>query len=100
MEIVGDTCWRRPDSGRLYPRWGSLRRSDAYEGKERKRVASVSDQTAIALSTLILASFWIVVSADCMSAPPRRGVKGAAWGWLVSFAVSCLVAAYSLWSLL
>ncbi len=60
----------------------------------------MSDQTAIALSTLILACFWMVVSADCMTAPPRRGVKGPAWVWLVSFGVSCLVAGYSLWGLL
>jgi hypothetical protein len=59
----------------------------------------VSDQTAIALSTLILACFWMVVSADGMTAPPRR-VKGPAWAWLISFAVSCLVAGYSLWGLL
>jgi hypothetical protein len=32
----------------------------------------VSDQTAIALATLILAGFWMVVSADGMTAPPRR----------------------------
>ncbi len=59
----------------------------------------MSDQTAIALSTLILASFWIVVSADAMTAPPRR-IKGPAWVWLISFAVSCLVAGCSLWTLL
>jgi len=59
----------------------------------------VSDQTAIALSTLILACFWMVVSADGMTAPPRR-VKGPAWAWLVSFALSWLVAGYSLWGLL
>lgn len=59
----------------------------------------MSDQTAIALSTLILAGFWMVVSADGMTAPPRR-IKGPAWMWLVSFAVSCLVAGYGLWGLL
>jgi hypothetical protein len=59
----------------------------------------VSDQTAIALSTLILACFWIVVSADGMTAPPRR-IKGPSWVWLISFVVSCLVAGYSLWGLL
>ena len=59
----------------------------------------MSDQTAIALSTLILACFWMVVSADGMTAPPRR-VKGPAWVWLVSFGASCLVASYSLWGLL
>jgi hypothetical protein len=59
----------------------------------------VSDQTAIGLATLIVACFWIVVSADAMSAPPRR-LKGPAWPWLISFAVSCLVAGYSLWTLL
>jgi hypothetical protein len=59
----------------------------------------VSDQSAIALSTLILACFWMVVSADGMTAPPRR-VKGPAWVWLVSFAVSVLVAGYSVSGLL
>jgi hypothetical protein len=59
----------------------------------------VSDQTAIALSTLILVGFWMVVSADGMTAPPRR-VKVPQWVWLVSFAVSSLVAGYSSWSLL
>jgi hypothetical protein len=59
----------------------------------------VSDQTAIALSTLILACFWMLVSADGMTAPPRRA-KVPLWMWLVSFAVSCLVAGYSLWGLL
>ena len=59
----------------------------------------MSDQTAIALGTLILASFWIVVSVDGMTAPPRR-VQAPPWAWLVSFAVSCLVAGYSLWWLL
>jgi hypothetical protein len=59
----------------------------------------VSDQTAIDLATLIVTCFWIVVSADAMTAPPRR-VKGPAWAWLISFAVSSLVAGYSLWTLL
>ncbi len=59
----------------------------------------MSDQTAIALSTLILAGFWMVVSADGMTAPPRR-IKGPSWVWLISFAVSFLVAGYSLWGLL
>ncbi len=59
----------------------------------------MSDQTAIALATLILAGFWMVVSADGMTAPPRR-IKGPPWVWLVSFAVSFLVAGYSLWGLL
>jgi hypothetical protein len=59
----------------------------------------VSDQTAIALSTLIMACFWIVVSADGMTAPPRRA-KVPQWLWLISFAVSCLVAGYGLWGLL
>ena len=59
----------------------------------------MSDQTAIALGTLILASFWIVVSEHGMTAPPRRA-KVPLWVWLVSFAVSCVVAAYSLWGLL
>lgn len=59
----------------------------------------MSDQTAIALSTLILAGFWMVVSADGMTAPPRRA-KVPSWVWLVSFAVSFLVAGYSLWGLL
>ena len=45
----------------------------------------MSDQTAIALSTLILAGFWMVVSADGMTAPPRRA-KVPSWVWLVSFA--------------
>ena len=59
----------------------------------------MSDRTAIALSTLILACFWMVVSADGMTAPRRR-VKGPSWVWLISFVVSCLVAGYSLWELL
>ena len=59
----------------------------------------MSDQTAMALSTLILACFWIVVSADCMTAPPCR-IKGPSWVWLISFVVSCLVAGYSFWELL
>jgi hypothetical protein len=59
----------------------------------------VSDQTAIYLATFFLVCFWIVVSADGMTAPPRR-VKGPSWAWLISFAGSCLVAGYSLWSLL
>jgi hypothetical protein len=48
----------------------------------------------------LLACFWVAASADAMTAPPRRGVKGPAWMWLVSFGVSCLVAGYSLWGLL
>jgi hypothetical protein len=59
----------------------------------------VSDQTAIGLATLIVSCFWIVVSADAMTAPSRR-LKGPRWVWLVSFAASCLVAGYILWRLL
>jgi hypothetical protein len=59
----------------------------------------VREQTAVGLATLILASFWMVVSADGMTAPPRRA-KVPQWVWLASFAVSCLVAGYSLWGLL
>ena len=59
----------------------------------------MSDQTAIGLATLIVTCFWVVVSADAMTAPPRR-VKGPAWVWLVSFGLSCLVAGYSIWGLL
>jgi hypothetical protein len=60
----------------------------------------VSAQTGIQLATLLLACFWVAASADAMTAPPRRGVKGPAWVWLVSFGVSCFVAGYSLWGLL
>ena len=60
----------------------------------------MSAQTGIDLAVLLLASFWMVASADAMTAPPRRGVKGSKWVWLVSFAVSCLVALYTVWGLL
>jgi hypothetical protein len=49
----------------------------------------VSDQTAIGLTTLIVACFWAVVSADAMTAPPRR-LRGPAWPWLISAAQSPL----------
>ena len=64
-----------------------------------KERSGVSDKTAIGLATLIVACFWIVVSVDAMTAPPRR-LKGPAWPWLISFVVSCLVAGYILWSIL
>ena len=60
---------------------------------------AVGEQTAVALSTLILACFWMVVSADGMTASPRH-IKGPNWAWLVSFGVASLLAGYSLWELL
>ena len=82
------------------------RRKEEGERHESRRAeklgdrrGSVSDQTAFALGTLILVCFWLVVSADGMTAPPRR-VQAPPWAWLVSFVVSCLVGAYSLWTLL
>jgi hypothetical protein len=74
-------------------------RTRRREEPAEEGAAKVSDQTAIGLATLILVCFWIVVSADAMTAPSRR-LKGPAWVWLLSFVVSCLVAGYNLWTLL
>jgi hypothetical protein len=50
-------------------------------------------------SLLFIALVWALISAVAFSASLNYGMRWLAWGWIASFLVSALVAAYSFWML-
>jgi hypothetical protein len=42
---------------------------------------------------------WAVISVLVATESANRGMRRRAWGWMASFVVSTLVAAYSFWRL-
>ena len=45
------------------------------------------------------ALLWAVISVLVATESANRGMRRRAWGWMTSFVVSTLVAAYSFWRL-
>ena len=45
------------------------------------------------------ALLWAVISVLVATESANRGMRRRAWGWMASFVVSTLVAAYSFWRL-
>ena len=48
---------------------------------------------------LVIALMWALVSAVVVTESANRGMRRRTWGWMASFVVSTLVAAYSFWRL-
>jgi hypothetical protein len=59
----------------------------------------VSQQETVWGSVLLIAVFWALISAIAATASVHYEMRRWAWGWIASFALSSLVAAYSFWRL-
>jgi hypothetical protein len=59
----------------------------------------VSQQESVWTLVLGIAVFWVLISASAATVSVRYEMRRRAWGWMESFLVSSLVAAYSFWRL-
>jgi hypothetical protein len=56
-------------------------------------------QQGVWASVLVTAVAWTLISAIGAALSARAEASGSAWGWIVSFVLSSVVAAYAFWRL-